>query len=469
VRRQTPKAGQLGRLLLAIVLPTLVLAGDGFERQWHWFQQDIGHSVALADDGGYLVSGETSIDLTTYGIVLAQTDSAGDTTWVRHILGVDQSGGYACRLLDGGYAVLGTSNNGVIFVRKYSSSGDSVWTYVSTWRGLVSAVIATADSGCAVAGRMPDTIADFGFIKLRGNGTEEWARYYDDPMPWATWAHNAAQTRDGGYILCGDGHDYSYTYLRMVRINASGDTIWSRLYLGLIAPYLAAVRELSDGGFLASGYTYDTLTSQKDLYLLRTNSTGDTLWTGTIKLAGADAQASAMSETGDGGYIIAGSADWYDSARVWLIKTDAGGNTVWTRFVAGPGSQIGADIRQTPDGGYAIGGTSDSAGGSVLLIKTDSLGRVGVTEDRTTPVRERVVFSVTPNPSNGVVEVKWSSPAGTGQATLRIYDSQGRLVGSSFVIRPSPFSLHLRSLPAGVYVLCLESDRCRATRKLVID
>jgi len=176
-----------------------------------------------------------------------------------------------------------------------------------------------------------------------------------------------------------------------------------------------------------------------------------------------------MSETGDGGYIIAGSADWYDSARVWLIKTDAGGNTVWTRFVAGPGSQIGADIRQTPDGGYAIGGTSDSAGGSVLLIKTDSLGRVGVTEDRTTPVRERVVFSVTPNPSNGVVEVKWSSPAGTGQATLRIYDSQGRLVGSSFVIRPSPFSLHLRSLPAGVYVLCLESDRCRATRKLVID
>lgn len=458
---------RLGKLLLVLVFPALALAADGFERRWHWFLADIGHSVALTGDGGYLVGGETQLSSTQYGIVLARTDSSGDTTWVRHMVGTDQSGGYACRLLDGGYAVLGTRNNGAIFVRKFSAAGDSVWTYVSSWSGPVSAVIATNDSGCAIAGRMPDTIADFGYIKLRPDGTEEWARYYDDPIVWTTWARNAAQTWDGGYIICGDGHDYSGSYLRLVRINSSGDTLWTRLYVGLIAPYLAAVCEMQDGGFLAAGYTFDTLTSLNRLYMMRTNSTGDTLWTRTIEPTGVDAQAWAMSGTRDGGHIIAGSVDWFDSARVWLVKVDSDGDTVWTRTLGGPGRETGADVEQTVDGGYIVAGTSDSAGGSVLLIKTDSLGRVGIAEGRL-PARERIAFSVAPNPASGIVRIRYTSP-GNREATLRMYDVFGRQVYSSFGLRASSFRLDLRSLPAGVYLLRLDSDLGSATRKLVIE
>jgi hypothetical protein len=450
-----------------LLFPALALATSGFERRWHWFQEDIGRSVALADDGGYLVSGETWLGSTQYGIVLARTDSLGDTTWVRHIVGTDQYGGYACRLLDGGYAVLGTSNNKVIFVRKFSAAGDSVWTYVSSWRGLVSAIIATADTGCAIAGRMPDTIADFGFIKLRQGGTEEWARYYDDPIVWATWARNAAQTRDGGYIMCGDGNDYSGSYLRLVRINSGGDTLWTRLYVGLIAPYLAAVCEMQDGGFLAAGYTFDTLTSLNRLYMMRTSSTGDTLWTRTIEPAGVDAQANAMSATRDGGYIIAGTVDWFDSARVWLVKVDSDGDTVWTRTLGGRGRETGADVEQTADGGYIVAGTSDSAGGSVLLVKTDSLGRVAIAEGGL-PVRERVAFSVAPNPTNGVVKVAWSSLSGSA-ANVSVHDVTGKRVCSAFGLRTSSLRLDLRSMPAGVYLLRLESGRGSATRKLVIE
>jgi len=476
VRQPNSTAGRLAKLSLALLFPALALATGGFERRWHWFQQDIGHSVALADNGGYLVSGETWLGTTKYGIVLAGTDTLGDTSWVRYIQDVDQSGGYACRLLDGGYAVLGTRNNGAIFVRKFSAAGDSVWTYVSSWSGFVSAVIATNDSGCAIAGRMPDTIAHFGYIKLRPDGTEEWARFYEDPIPWATWARNAAQTRDGGYIMCGDGNDYSDTYLRLVRINASGDTLWTRLYVGLIAPYLASVCEMQDGGFLAAGYTFDTLTSLNGLYMMRTNSTGDTLWTRTIEPTGVDVQACAMSETKDGGYIISGSVDWFDSARVWLVKVNPDGDTVWTRTLGGPGRETGVDVEQTTDGGYVVAGTSDSAGGSVLLIKTDSLGRVGIAEGGP-PVHERVAFSVAPNPTSGFARVEYYLP-GNATARLRMYDVFGRQVYSSFglglsgpcrTVQASSSQLDLRSMPAGVYLLKLEYDGGTATRKLVVE
>jgi hypothetical protein len=467
VRQPNSAAGRLARLSLVLLFPALALATSGFGRRWHWFQEDIGHSVALANDGGYLVSGETWLGSTQYGIVLARTDSLGDTTWVRHILDTDQYGGYACRLLDGGYAVLGTRNNRTIFVRKFSAAGDSVWTYVSSWNGFVSAVIATDDSGCAIAGRMPDTAADFGFIKLRPDGTEEWARFYEDPMVWATWARNATQTRDGGYIICGDGNDYSNTYLRLVRINSGGDTLWTRLYSGLIGPYPAAVGEMQDGGFLTAGYTFDTLTSLNRLYMMRTNSTGDTLWTRTIEPTGVDAQANAMSATRDGGYIIAGSVDWFDSARVWLVKVDSGGDTVWTRTLGGPGRETGADVEQTADGGYTVAGTSDLSGGSILLIKTDSLGRTGVSEGRP-PVSERVAFSVSPNPASGAVRITYSLSRAT-EARLSMYDALGRQVLSWVWLLSSPYRLDIRSMPAGVYLLRLDTGPDSATRKLVVE
>jgi hypothetical protein len=127
-------------------------------------------------------------------------------------------------------------------------------------------------------------------------------------------------------------------------------------------------------------------------------------------------------------------------------------------------------VEQTEDGGYLIAGTSDSAGGSLLLIKTDSLGgvQVGLAEGRLTPDASRPTLDAYPNPARGTVSIS-CSPFGDTEARLTMYDVSGGLVYSSFVILTSSFRLDLRSIPAGVYVLRLESDRGSATRKLVIE
>jgi len=455
-----------GTVLLLLALPALALATVTFERRWHWFREDVGRSVALTADGGYLVGGQTWAGGSQYGIVLARTDSLGDTTSVRHLPDVGNGSGYLCHLRGGGFATAGIRNSHK-FARGFGPSGDSIWSYDSSHSGLVYALIAVSDGGCLIAGR--DSMQDMGLVKLDSTGHEEWNHGYDDPRVQGSKVYGVAETRDSGFILCGDVTDYMGSYVRLVRTNAAGDTIWTRLFSGPVGPSLRAVCETPDRGFLAVGSESDTLQTQNAVYLMRTDSNGALVWTRNISLPGAGTQATALRPTRDSGYILAGSIDWGDSARVWLVKLDANADTVWTSVVGGRGREQAVDVWQTPDGGYVLAGTSDPPSDSILLVKTDSLGFApyGVAEEKSV-VHERIALSVAPNPAKGVVRIECYLPMNT-PTSLRMYDVAGHRVYSSFVIRTSDFHLDLRSIPAGVYLLRLESDGGSATRKLVIE
>jgi len=463
-------ARRSGAAFVLLALPALLLATVTFQHRWHWFRQVVGRSVALTADGGYLVSGEACVDSSLYAIILARTDSLGDTTSVRRLWGVAHGSGYICALRGGDFVAAGIRNGSRFFAQGFDPSGDSVWTYDSPHRGLMYALIATSDGGCLIAGR--DSMQDMVVVRLDSAGNEEWIHSYDEPRVQGSTVNGVAQTRDGGFILCGDATDYMGSYIRLVRTNSAGETTWTRLISGPVGPSLQAVCETPDRGFLAVGSEFATAQSRNVVYLILTDSTGATVWTRDVSPADTNAgsEARALCVTRDSGYAIAGTIDWGDSARAWLVKLDADFDTVWTSVLPGTSREQATAVWQTPDGGYVLAGTSDPPNDSMLLFKTDSLGHVevGITEDRPTPAR-RVALSVEPNPSSGVVRVEWSLPASSEPATLRVCDSQGRLVHSSLGIRTSSFRLDLRSMPAGVYLLRLESDRGSATRKLAIE
>jgi len=455
---------RFGTTLLLVAVPALVLASPSFHRRWHWSIADTGRSAAQLPDGGYIISGGMEVTTDSFGVVLARTDSLGNTLSVHQILHTDAGGGFSCRVVDGGYAVLAESG-GRIFVRRFSPVGDSLWNYQSTWGGPISAIIPTLDGGCLVAGRIPDTAYDMGAIKLAPDGHEEWARGYDEPRMYDSWAHGAAQTRDGGYVLCGEATDYTSVNMRLARLQPNGDSAWTRLYHGPIEPMLNDVREMSDGGFLAVGSEFDTSGSHAALYMMRTNSAGDTVWTRHLSPPGGATRAAAMCATRDGGYVIAGTIDWGDSARAWLVKTYANAETTWTSVLPGTGREQATDVEQTADGGYVVAGSGDAEGGVVLVVKTDSLGRVGVEECRPT-APGRAVLSVVPNPASGVVRIDCSLPASVG-ARLRLYDVAGNLVQTLAGV--ARCALPVAGLAKGVYLLKLDYDRGTATRKLVVE
>lgn len=462
---------KLLRLLLLLAVSALVAdATVTFERRWRWFQGTSGRGVEVSSDGGYLVSGGTALEGFRYGMVLAMVDSLGDTAWVRHVPDTDMGGGFLCRLGDGGAALLGTDATRHVLVRKYSPAGDSLWNHQSPVKGLISAVVATPDSGCLVVGRLPDSLNHFGVIRLDSGGGQDWARSYREPRVQASWAHDAVITSDGGFLLCGECTDYVDSYVRLLRLDSSGDTVWNRLYTGAVGAGLAAVCQTADNGFLVAGDEFDSLLYVNKLYLMRTDSAGEVVATRSLAPAGAAARARAMARTGDGGYIVAGQVRWTDSTRVWLVRFDENADTLWTRVLGGPANESAYDVELADDLGFVVVGESQAFGGSLLFIKTDSLGRVlsGVAEG---PVSGTAFgLRVVPNPAGARgAKLIFNLPV-PGTVSIAVIDALGRVIrsGSGQADRSGSLPLECARLGDGVYLVRLTAPGFTSTTRLVV-
>jgi hypothetical protein len=91
------------------------------------------------------------------------------------------------------------------------------------------------------------------------------------------------------------------------------------------------------------------------------------------------------------------------------------------------------------------------------------------TAERPLPPAPHPTLRAFPNPCHGSAVLHWTAGPLDHSTTLRIFDASGRLVYSSWGIRTSPFRLDLRSMPAGVYVLRLDSGGRFVTARLVVD
>ncbi|MFA5032388.1 MAG: T9SS type A sorting domain-containing protein [bacterium] len=188
------------------------------------------------------------------------------------------------------------------------------------------------------------------------------------------------QTSDGGFVLAGTTESFGAGYydVYLIRIDSLGDTLWTKTFGGTYGDLGYSIQQTSDGGFIIAGTTSSFGTGGYDVYLIRTNSSGDTLWTKTF--GGTNEEAGfSVQQTSDDGFIIVGYTQSFGTggADVYLIRTDSLGNTLWTRTIGGAGRDVGYSVQQTKDGGVIIAGWTSSFGAGqedAYLIRTDSLG-----------------------------------------------------------------------------------------------
>jgi len=194
------------------------------------------------------------------------------------------------------------------------------------------------------------------------------------------FALSVQQTTDGGYVMAGFTTSFGAggTDVYVVKTNANGDTLWTKTYGGSGDDKATEIQQTTDGGYIITGTTTFGA-GQDDVYLIKTDGNGSTIWTKTY--GGTDYESGAsVKQTLDGGYVVTGSTSSYGAggSDVYLIKTTANGDTLFTKTYGGTSSDIGSSVDQTADAGYIITGYTSSFGSgfSIYLIKTNSSGNL---------------------------------------------------------------------------------------------
>ncbi len=188
------------------------------------------------------------------------------------------------------------------------------------------------------------------------------------------------QTKDEGYIITGFTSSFGTgnSDVWLIKTNAHGDTLWTKTFGGSGYEHGYSVQQDSDGGYIITGYTSSFGAGDDDVWLIKTNTSGDTLWTKTFG-GNSDDYSYSVRQTKDDGYIITGYTHSFGAGAddIWLIKTNTYGDTLWTKTFGGSDYDVALSVQQTSDEGYIITGRKDlvaDGNGDVWLIKTNSYG-----------------------------------------------------------------------------------------------
>ena len=526
--------------LLGLGQIPLVNAQSTFQKTYKNVDGIQANSVALTSDSGIAISGWYNVDgFGTAEFVLLRADSNGNKKWAStYGEKIDKrakkknGSGNECysilETLDKGFLLVGEvhsfgAGKSDVYLVKIDNNGDTMWS--RTYGGIESdygeSAAATSDSGFVITGFTESFgagLRDIYILRLNALGDTLWTKTLGGVSTES--AKDIAITSNGDIIITGFTFSYGAgnadAYL--AKIDKFGNLLWEKSYGGLLNDYGYSVDVRNDAGYIISGATESFGAGEQDVYVIKTDSNGNILWSKTYGGERFDT-GNAIQETSDRGFIIAGSTnsfnlDWEDA---YLIKLDSIGDTLWTQSYGGAFTDIAKDVKQYYDNGYIMVGYTQSFGFNRItsyVIRTDSLGVSGCHQRKTTTTVQSAssiqntinsnesfggdisrsptvtgntllsysnwcdstvsvinkiladAINIYPNPAYNFIKIELNSNSLSSPNTIELFRLDGQLV-KKVSIEDTTIEIDISDLTPGIYLLSFTNPNGKVYTKII--
>ncbi|MGQ4876720.1 MAG: SBBP repeat-containing protein [Promethearchaeia archaeon] len=406
------------------------------------FGEDTGFDIAIdASDNIYISAVSDNGD----DIYLLKYDSSGNLIWNAVYSEINPYGECNIAVDNSGYIYIsGTTldygpNEDDIFLLKYDSSGNLIW--IKIWGGI------GFDRGYDVAVDSLGNIYITGMYERFTSSNKEMVLLkYDSSgnLVWnKTWGGNNV---DSGYGVFIDDSDKIYisgwtrSYGKgqrdvvLLKYDSSGTLIWNTTWGDINDDIGYGIFVNGTNDIYITGATNSYGKGNYDVILLKYNQSGDLAWNKTFGKANLDIGYCIIGNSGNifvSGYLNNSINNSYD---VLLLKYDSSGNLIWNTIWGGSEYDVGYGVAVDGSGFIYLSGTTKSigAGGSkdVLLLKYSSSGPSSWSKTWDGYASEYGYDVITDNSDNiyvtGIINIAGKKK----DALLLKYDSSGALIWS---------------------------------------
>jgi hypothetical protein len=444
-----------------------------FEKTFGGEYDEYAHSILQTEDNGYILCGHTC----TFGsggqdVYIVKTDASGTIEWTQTYGGGGEDHGYyISKANNGGFIICAESTSTgsrTAYIIRIDSNGNVIWenninaNYLSTSRCLVQ----TEANDIIVCGSTSMTNlgeTDVLLFKLNESGELIWNKKYGGDG--YDFAYSICETTDGGFVMAGGSSfpEKGNYDIYIIKTDTEGDTVWTRKYGGSIYDAAYSILKSNDGNLFVGSSS--AITGDMKHRILKLDNNGDTLWTKTY---GEDASSFGMniSLTNDNCLIGCGWSKNLNEqeSRLNLYKTDVNGNLLWFKYFGGDSYDIGYDVFEANDLGLVVAGYTQSFGAGMAdmyLIKTDSEGFLTSMNEFN---KEKNLISIFPNPATSFITIQLKEDIPIEETI--IYNHLGQ---KALVSKPVNNSVDVSKLKRGIYFLEVITSQNRIRTKLVIE
>lgn len=387
--------------------------------------QDFGMWVEQTNDLGYIVTGYTWGG--GYGgedVVILKTDAEGNQLWKKYIGYPHRDQGFCVQELEDGYIVTGHTMSfdvkGDIYVIRTDTEGNVVWD-----RNLGTDVI--------------------------------------------DYSYGIVRAHEGGFILAGTKggfYNVDLTIFKIpdadamaIRLDDQGEVVWQKLYGGPGHDWFWSVIPAPETGYYCLGSTQSYGEGSFDMFLVKINEDGEEEWHKTF--GGGEYEYGKSLDISPKGYLyLSGTTKSFgqnNSADIYLVKTNASGEKLWTLSLGGDYADDGHCVRATSEDGCVMVGDYqwDNENRDMYLIRVDSLGQIVSLGTLGDLANHNSSLTISPNPFSQNATVLIPGSSAFHEYTVSIFNRTGQCVRSVENRNGEAYSLKRKQLEPGVYYLLI--------------